>query len=226
MSESYDGKEGYAAGADLGLGCGLPTEYADLRPGQTVLDLGSGAGNDAFVALAAVGPTGRVIGVDMTPDMIEKARANAQRLGHVNVEFRLGEIEHLPVADASVDRILSNCVLNLVPDKDAAHREMFRVLKSGGRFSVSDIAMEGDVSSAIREAAALYVGCVAGAISREAMQRSLEAAGFTDVQMTEVKPYPISADMVAPFLPAGADAEALLRDVRVYKVTVTGIKHG
>ncbi len=224
MSESYAGKDGYVAEADLGLGCGIPDAFADLKPGQTVLDLGSGAGNDAFVARAAVGETGRVIGVDMTPDMLSLARANARARGFDNVEFRLGEIEHLPVTSATVDRILSNCVLNLVPDKDAAHREMFRVLKPGGRFSVSDIAMEGEVSPELRRAAALYVGCISGAVSREEMTRSLCAAGFTDVEMPKVIPYPLDRDMIRDFLPPGADADRLLEGVKVYKVTVTGVK--
>jgi arsenite methyltransferase len=226
MSESYEGKEGYLADADLGLGCGVPTEFADLRAGHTVLDLGSGAGNDAFVARATVGDTGHVIGVDMTPDMLARARENAASRGFNNVEFRLGEIEHLPVTSGTVDRILSNCVLNLVPDKDAAHREMFRVLKPSGSFSVSDIAMEGAVSPEIRSAAALYVGCVSGAVTRDAMVRSLEAAGFTNVQMPKVVTYPIDVAMVRDFLPAGADAETLLKDVQVYKITVTGTKPG
>jgi arsenite methyltransferase len=224
MSESYAGKEGYVADADLGLGCGIPDAYADLQPGQTVLDLGSGAGNDAFVARAAVGETGKVIGVDMTPDMLSRARANAAARGFDNVEFRLGEIEHLPVTSATVDRILSNCVLNLVPDKEAAHREMFRVLKPGGRFSVSDIAMEGAVSPEIRQAASLYVGCISGAVTRTEMTRSLEAAGFSDVQMAKEVVYPLDKQMIKDFLPAGADADALLANVQVYKVTVTGVK--
>jgi arsenite methyltransferase len=224
MSESYAGKEGYVADADLGLGCGIPDAYADLQPGQTVLDLGSGAGNDAFVARAAVGETGKVIGVDMTPDMLSRARANAAARGFDNVEFRLGEIEHLPVTSATVDRILSNCVLNLVPDKEAAHHEMFRVLKPGGRFSVSDIAMEGAVSPEIRQAASLYVGCISGAVTRTEMTRSLEAAGFSDVQMAKEVVYPLDKQMIKDFLPAGADAEALLANVQVYKVTVTGVK--
>jgi len=224
MSENYAGKEGYVAEADLGLGCGIPDEFADLQPGQTVLDLGSGAGNDAFVARGAVGETGRVLGVDMTSDMLARARANAARLGYDNVEFRLGEIEHLPVDSGSVDRILSNCVLNLVPDKDAAHREMFRVLKPGGRFSVSDIALEGTVSPEIRHAASLYVGCISGAGTRDEMTRSLQAAGFTDVELPKVVVYPLDRGMVKDFLPAGADADTLLADVQVYKVTVTGVK--
>lgn len=226
MSESYAGKEGYVAEADLGLGCGIPDEFADLQPGQTVLDLGSGAGNDAFVARGAVGETGRVIGVDMTPDMLARARANAAARGFENVEFRLGEIEHLPVTSATVDRILSNCVLNLVPDKDAAHREMFRVLKPGGRFSVSDIALEGAVSPEIRQAAALYVGCISGAVTRAEMTRSLEAAGFAEVSLPKEAVYPLDKSMIQSFLPEGADADKLLGNVQVYKVTVTGVKPG
>lgn len=187
FSEDYTALEGYVREADLGLGCGIPIDAADLRPGQTVLDLGSGAGNDVFVARRAVGETGKVIGVDMTPDMIKKARGNAAKAGYANVEFRLGELEALPVESASVDRILSNCVLNLVPDKAQAFREMHRVLKPGGRFGVSDVVVDGELPKELRKEAELYVGCVAGAMQKGEYLAALRATGFEDVRVAKEK---------------------------------------
>jgi SAM-dependent methyltransferase len=158
--------------------------------------------------------------------MIAKARANARRAGFDNVEFRLGEIEHLPLPDGEADRVLSNCVLNLVPDKKAAYREMFRVLRPSGRFSLADIALEGEAPPAVREALGLYVGCVAGALSRTEMRAGLEEAGFSEVVFREQRPFPLSAGDIRPFLPSEADAVDALRAMRVYKVTVTGVKPG
>ena len=174
--------------ADLNLGCGVPTRHAALRAGETVLDLGSGAGNDVFIARHEVGPEGRVLGVDMTPDMIAKARANAAKLGYDNVEFRLGEIEQLPVEAGSVDVVISNCVLNLVPDKARAFAEMARVLRPGGRFCVSDIVATGELPEGVRAAAGLYVGCVAGAIPETDYLALLAKAGFEGVRIVEPKP--------------------------------------
>jgi ubiquinone/menaquinone biosynthesis C-methylase UbiE len=168
-------------GSNLGLGCGNPTGIASLRTGETVLDLGSGAGFDAFLAARAVGPTGRVIGVDMTAEMLQAARANAQRSGHANVEFRLGEIEHLPLADASVDVVLSNCVINLSPEKAKVFAEAFRVLKPGGRVAVSDIVALRPLPDAMRADLDLYSGCVGGAALVDDLRGMLTAAGFTDV---------------------------------------------
>jgi len=170
-------------GSDLGLGCGTPTQAIPIQAGDIVLDLGSGAGIDAFLAAQSVGPQGRVIGVDMTPEMIERARANAQKVGLANVEFRLGEIEHLPVADNSIDLILSNCVINLVADKSRVFAEMHRVLKPGGQFSVSDMVTLGEVPAEIREDVALWTGCIAGALDREEYLRLLRLAGFRDVRV-------------------------------------------
>ena len=170
-------------GANLGLGCGNPHALAALRPGQTVLDLGSGAGFDAFLAARAVGPEGRVIGVDMTPEMIGKARSNAVADGYRNVEFRLGEIEHLPVADASVDAILSNCVINLSPDKAQVFREAFRVLKPGGHVSISDIVALRPVPDDLKADFAAYTGCVAGAATVEELRAMLVAARFAEVRI-------------------------------------------
>jgi len=170
-------------GANLGLGCGNPQAIAALRPGETVLDLGSGAGFDAFLAARQVGESGRVIGVDMTPEMLAKARANAQAGGYVNVEFRLGEIEHLPVADATVDVILSNCVINLSPDKPQVFAEAWRVLKPGGRLAISDVVALVEPPEQIRQDLTLYTGCMAGASLLSEVESMLVAAGFTQVRV-------------------------------------------
>jgi arsenite methyltransferase len=169
---------------DLGLGCGLPTNFADLRSGETVLDLGSGAGVDVFRAARIVGSEGRVIGVDMTPEMIERARSNAKQGGYDNVEFRLGDIEHLPIADGSIDVVLSNCVINLVPDKRRAFAEIHRVLRDGARFVISDIVTIGDVPDDVRTDADLWAGCVAGALDRAEYLAIIRDAGFVDVQVS------------------------------------------
>jgi SAM-dependent methyltransferase len=176
-------------GADLGLGCGLPTQSAGLRPGDTVLDLGSGAGVDVFIAAKAVGAQGRVIGVDMTPQMLARARANALKGGYHNVEFRRGDIEALPVDDASVDVVISNCVINLAPDKRRVFGEMYRVLKPGGRFSISDIVTHGDVPEAVRRDVELWAGCVAGALDQELYLQLLREAGFQDVRVGQRQDY-------------------------------------
>jgi len=178
-------------GANLGLGCGNPTALASLKEGETVLDLGSGAGFDCFLAANAVGATGKVIGVDMTPEMIEKARANAGRGGYSNVDLRLGELEHLPVADSAVDVVISNCVINLTPDKAAVFREAFRVLKPSGRFAVSDIVLLRELPSAVKDSAAAYVGCLSGAIMKEAYLETIRAAGFENVRIVEEFSFPL-----------------------------------
>lgn len=170
-------------GANLGLGCGNPVALASLKEGETVLDLGSGAGFDCFLAAGRVGETGIVIGVDMTPDMLDKARENAVKGGFSNVEFRLGEIEHLPVADNHVDAVISNCVINLSPEKDQVFREAFRVLKSGGRLMVSDIVLLRHLPDIIRESVAAYVGCIAGAVLKEEYLVAIRRAGFHEVQV-------------------------------------------
>lgn len=181
VREDYADIDGYVPEADLGLGCGVPTKYAGIEPGMTVLDLGSGAGNDVFVARRIVGETGRVIGVDFTPAMIAKAHKNLEAIGYTNVEFRLGGIEELPIEDDSIDVVISNCVLNLVPDKKKAFAEIRRVLRPGGHFCVSDIVIDGVLPDAIRSAAEFYVGCVGGALKKSEYLDCITSAGFVDL---------------------------------------------
>lgn len=193
-------------GADLGLGCGTPTAFADLRAGMTVLDLGSGAGIDCFIAAKEVGPAGRIIGVDMTEEMIRKANENKAKVDARNVEFRLGEIENLPVDDGSVDMVISNCVINLVPNKENAFREIFRVLRSGGKFSVSDIVVDGDISEKERRDAALWAGCISGALRRTEYLDTIRRTGFVDVAIVSEKRYEYQLEHAAG----------------LYSITVTG----
>lgn len=224
LSEDYSRLEGYVKDADLGLGCGIPIDAADMHPGQTVLDLGSGAGNDVFIARRIVGETGKVLGVDMTPDMIKKARENASKAGFANVEFRLGEIEAMPVDSGSVDRVVSNCVLNLVPDKAQAFREMYRVLKAGGKFGVSDVVLEGDFPEDLRKAAELYVGCVSGAIQKADYLSGLRDTGFQDVTVLKEKVLDVPEDLLAAYLTAEQRASLAKSGVRVLSITVQGAK--
>jgi len=179
-------------GSNLGLGCGNPIALASLKKGEVVLDLGSGAGFDCFLAADKVGPEGKVIGVDMTPEMLEKARENAKKDNCTNIEFRLGEIENLPVADGSVDIIISNCVINLSPDKSSVFSEAFRVLKPGGRIMVSDIVLTKELPDNIRDNVSAYISCISGAIIREDYLSAIEKAGFTDVKVLDEVSFPIN----------------------------------
>ena len=219
VEQGYPEMEGYASEAALSLGCGIPTAHAGLRPGEIVLDLGSGAGNDVFIAARSVGDSGRVIGVDMTPEMIAKANANAAKLGVKNVEFRLGEIEALPVDDGAVDVVISNCVVNLVPDKAKAFSEIHRVLKPGGRFSVSDIVLDGELPEPVRRSAELWAGCVSGALQKEEYLGIAREAGF-DVAIEKERRIEIPEEIVAAAL-AGS---VLGMPVRILSVTVAGRK--
>jgi len=220
---AYEAVDGHVACADLNLGCGVPTQHAALRPGEMVLDLGSGAGNDAFIARHGVGAEGHVIGVDMTPQMVVKARANADKLGFANVEFRLGEIEHLPVESGSVDVIISNCVLNLLPDKAPAFAEMYRVLKGGGRFCVSDIVATAPLPDVVRKAAALYVGCIGGAMEQSAYLALIGKAGFSDVRIASARPIVFADEEIEKVLAAQMSAEeiAAVRGSGVGLVSIT-----
>ncbi|HEX5153063.1 MAG TPA: arsenite methyltransferase [Parafilimonas sp.] len=200
MSDDYSTLDGYTPDADLGLGCGLPTQFAKIKKGDTIIDLGSGAGNDCFIARAETGEDGRVIGIDFTPAMIEKARANAQKLGYYNVEFRQGDIEKIPLAENTADVIVSNCVLNLVPDKDAVFKEIFRVLKPGGHFSISDIVLIGDLPQALREDAEMYAGCVAGAIQKEVYLELIKANSFSNITLQKEKPINLPDDILENYL--------------------------
>lgn len=200
MSDDYTQLEGYNPDADLGLGCGLPTQFAKIKKGDVVIDLGSGAGNDAFIARHETGETGKVIGIDFTPAMIEKARYNAEVRGFNNVEFRQGDIEKMPVTANFADVIVSNCVLNLVPDKNAVIKEIFRVLKPDGHFSISDIVLEGELPKEIREAAEMYAGCVAGAIQKNDYLDLIEANGFKNITVQKDKPILIPDDILKQYL--------------------------
>jgi Methylase involved in ubiquinone/menaquinone biosynthesis len=200
MTDDYSGLQGYNEEADLGLGCGLPTEFARIKAGDTLIDLGSGAGNDCFVARHVTGAEGKVIGVDFTEAMINRARLNADKLGYNNVEFRYGDIENLPVHDNTADVIVSNCVLNLVPDKGQVFSEMFRVLKPGGHFSISDIVLEGELPDALRSDAEMYAGCVAGAIQKDEYILHIQEKGFGDITIQKQKPIEIPDDILAQYL--------------------------
>ncbi|HZH96845.1 MAG TPA: arsenite methyltransferase [Flavisolibacter sp.] len=204
MSDSYNDLQGYNPDADLGLGCGLPTEFAQIEEGDVVIDLGSGAGNDAFIARHKTGATGKVIGIDFTPAMIERAIKNADARGFNNVEFRQGDIEHMPVADGIADVIVSNCVLNLVPNKDGVFKEIFRALKPGGHFSISDIVLEGVLPKELREAAEMYAGCVSGAVQKEVYMELISSNGFTNITIQKDKAIIVPDDILSNYLPADA----------------------
>lgn len=200
MNEDYSALEGYNPDADLGLGCGLPTQFAKIKQGDTVIDLGSGAGNDAFVARSETGETGKVIGIDFTTAMIDKARANAEKLGFNNVEFRQGDIEKMPVTANVAEVIVSNCVLNLVPNKDGVFKEIYRVLKPGGHFSISDVVLSGELPASLQQAAEMYAGCVSGAIQKEAYLELIRANGFTNITLQKEKPILIPDDILKNYL--------------------------
>lgn len=221
MADDYNVLEGYNPDADLGLGCGLPTQFAKIKKGDVVIDLGSGAGNDAFIARHETGETGKVIGIDFTPQMIERARQNNEVRGFKNVEFRLGDIEKMPLTANFADVIVSNCVLNLVPDKDRVFKEIFRVLKTGGHFSISDIVLEGKLPKEIKEAAEMYAGCVAGAIQKQAYLELIESNGFTNITIQKDKPIIIPDDILSNYLSVEqiksfGESDTSIRSITVY----------
>lgn len=202
MMDDYSQTEGYVADADLGLGCGLPTEFARIEKGDTVIDLGSGAGNDCFVARHETGAEGKVIGIDFTPVMIKKARANAEKLGLNNVEFREGDIDAMPLNNDVADVVVSNCVLNLVPNKQKVIAEIYRVLKPGGHFSISDIVLVGELPDALQQDAEMYAGCVAGAIQRAEYLDLITDMGFENITVQKEKPIVIPNDILSKYLSA------------------------
>lgn len=224
FAESYEQEAGYVADADLGLGCGIPTQFAQIKAGDTVVDLGSGAGNDAFVTRAITGESGRVIGVDMTEAMITKANMNLDKLGFNNVQFRLGEIENLPIAGCQSDVIISNCVLNLVPDKSKAFAEMFRISKPHGRFCVSDVVLEGELPEEIKNAAEMYVGCVSGALQKDDYLDAAKHAGFQGVDIVSEKTVHLPDEILADYMSAERIAEFRETGGKVLSVTVVGTK--
>ncbi len=224
VGELYQGLEGHEQDADLGLGCGIPTRIAGIVPGETVVDLGSGAGNDAFVARAAVGETGRVIGVDFTQQMVEKAREIAARRGYGNVEFVQGDIEAMPLEDGIADLVISNCVLNLVPDKPAAFREMYRIIKPGGRFCISDIVIDGKLPPSVQASLEAYVGCVAGAMQRPDYLNALEATGFMDVRVEKEHSVDPPDSVLRGMFDTAVVEEYRASDASVTSVTVVGVR--
>lgn len=223
MADSYDTLNGYQPDADLGLGCGLPTEFAQIKQGDVVIDLGSGAGNDCFVARHITGPTGKVIGIDFTPAMIERARLNADKLGFNNVEFRQGDIEKMPITSAVADVIVSNCVLNLVPNKAAVFNEMKRVLKPGGHFSISDVVLEGELPEVARKTAELYAGCVSGAIQKSEYLGLIEQAGFQNITVQKQKRIDIPDEILREYLSDAEVAEFKNSGTGIYSITVFAI---
>jgi arsenite methyltransferase len=220
MADNYSELSGYMEDADLGLGCGLPTEFAQMKAGDTVVDLGSGAGNDAFVARAIVGSTGRVIGIDMTPEMIDKARANAEKMQFDNVEFRAGDIEAMPIDDNSVDVVVSNCVMNLVPNKAQAFAETFRILKPGGHFSISDIVLEGELPDSVRKSAEMYAGCVSGAEKMTDYLDTIKKAGFANVTVQKKKAITLPDEILLEYLTKDEIDMAREQGAGIYSITV------
>ena len=220
FAEDYSKLKGYNSDADLGLGCGIPTEFAQIKEGNTVLDLGSGAGNDCFVARELAGPTGKVIGLDMTDIMIEKARLNADKLGFNNVEFRKGDIEQMPIGGNSIDVVISNCVLNLVPNKEKAFSETYRVLKPGGHFSVSDVVLKGELPDALKNDAEMYAGCVSGAIQGDDYLEKKKKSGFSEITVQKQKVVNLPDEILDRYL---TDAEKLKfqnGEIGIFSVTV------
>ena len=224
LTKDYDGLDGYFPDADLKLGCGVPTKFAGIQESNTVVDLGSGAGNDVFVARRIVGNKGHVIGIDMTEEMIEKAKQNNAKLGYDNVEFRLGEIENLPLDDNSADVIISNCVLNLVPDKQKAFSEIHRSLKSGGHFCVSDIVLNGKMSDDLKQIAAIYAGCISGAVDEEEYLDIINKTGFENIEIKQKIETAIPDELLLQYV-----SEDKLKQIHnevkgIYSITVVGYK--
>ena len=224
IGDEYQNIEGHNPDADLGLGCGIPTQFASLKSGESVLDLGSGAGNDCFVARSIVGENGRVTGIDFTEAMIEKARINNQKMGYSNVEFVQGDIENMPLPASNFDVVLSNCVLNLVPNKQKAFSEMFRVLKSGGRFCISDVVLKGQLPAPLLRDAELYVGCVAGAIAMDDYLNIISDEGFEQIVVHKEKRIDIPTEILNRLLSTDEIEEFKANGAGIYSITLSALK--
>ena len=220
MADDYAKLPGYVPDADLALGCGLPTEFAQIKPGETVVDLGSGAGNDCFVARSVVGDSGRVIGIDMTEAMIAKAKSNADKFGFKNVEFRLGDIDMMPLEDNTADVVVSNCVMNLVPNKQKAFSETYRIIKKGGHFSISDIVLQGELPDDLHKEAALYAGCISGAVQKEEYLQIIKDAGFVNTKIQKERMIEIPNEILEKFLSVDQLKEYKNSHVGVWSITV------
>ena len=224
MSEDYTKLKGYEHNADLGLGCGLPTQYAGIRKGDTVVDLGSGAGNDCFIAREEVGETGNIIGIDFSHAMIEKARKNAAKRGFKNTEFIEGDIENIPLPDSSADVVVSNCVLNLLPRKNKIFKEIYRVLKPEAHFCVSDVVLNGVFPKEFTDNAAMYAGCIAGAVQLEDYLEEIRKAGFKDIEVMRTKKIIIPEDVLTEHLDEDTIKKYKAENVGILSITVTGLK--
>jgi arsenite methyltransferase len=224
FSENYEKLEGYNPEADLGLGCGIPTQFAGIRKGDTVLDLGSGAGNDCFVARAITGESGKVLGLDFSDAMLDKARENVKKLGFTNVEFIKGDIEEMPVPSGTVDVVVSNCVLNLVPDKQKAYSGIYRVLKHGGHFSISDVVLKGALPKGLKDDAVMYAGCVAGAIQMDEYLNAISSAGFRNVEINKEKEIILPDELLRNYLDEKELEEFKCNKTGIFSITVSGDK--
>lgn len=222
MSEDYSNLKGYEPDADLGVGCGLPTQYANIKKGEVVVDLGSGAGNDCFIAREETGETGRVIGIDFAPKMLEKARINAIKRGYTNVEFLEGDIDSMPLPDKIADVVVSNCVLNLLPEKVKIFKEIYRVLKPNGHFCISDVVLNGHFPKEFTDNAAMYAGCIASAIQQEDYLGEIEKANFTEIKIERTKNVIIPDDVLEEHLDAPTIEKYKAGNVGIYSITVTG----
>lgn len=225
FSDDYRNLQGYNPDADLGLGCGLPTEFAGIEEGHSVLDLGSGAGNDCFVARALVGEKGKVTGLDFTDAMVDKARANAAKLNLTNIEFVRGDIEDMPLPSDTFDVVISNCVLNLIPDKQKAFAGIFRVLKQGGHFCISDVVLSGELPESLRNEAVMYAGCVAGAQQKEAYMETIRKAGFSDIEIRKEKQIILPDDILLNYMDKTSLEEYKASNQGIFSITVTAAKN-
>ncbi|MDZ7763754.1 MAG: arsenite methyltransferase [Melioribacteraceae bacterium] len=224
IGDEYKDVDGYFSDSDLGLGCGLPTEYAGIKKGDTVVDLGSGAGNDVFIARSIVGDNGKVIGLDMTQEMIDKANINTNKLGFKNVEFKLGDIEEMPIESNIADVVVSNCVLNLVPNKVKAFSEIHRILKPGAHFCISDVVIKGELTEELKQSAELYAGCVAGALEQDEYVNIIRDAGFENIEIKKTKQIELPGELLSQYLSDRGlkDYEENLKGI--FSITVVGTK--